>query len=98
ATGVYLVYAFWNKSEGAGLLYIGTRPTLDRSEMRFELHLSHPPKDGLYGTDMELHLLRRLREEKVFSTLADLRHQIGLDLASAHSLFRAIDPPTSVLA
>ena len=98
ATGVYLVYAFWERSEGTGLLYIGTRPTLDRSEMRFELHLSHPPKDDLYGTDMELHLLRRIREEKVFSTLAGLRHQIGLDLASAHSLFRAIDPPTSVLA
>lgn len=98
ATGVYLVYAFWDKSEGAGLLYIGTRPTLDRNEMRFELHLFHPPKDDLYGTDMELHLLQRIREEKVFSTLAGLRHQIGLDLASAHSLFRAIDPPTCVLA
>jgi len=98
ATGVYLVHAFWDRSEGTGLLYIGTRPTLDRSELRFELHLSHPPKGDLYGTDMEVHLLRRIRDEKVFPTPAALRHQIDLDLASAHSLFRTIDPPTSILA
>ncbi len=86
ATGVYLAHAFWNGGGSAGLLYIGDRPTLKGSTMRCEVHLFSPQTADLYGQELEVHVLDRLRGDRAFPSLAALRQQIDRDAALARSL------------
>lgn len=89
ATGVYLVHAFWDDGGGAGILYIGDRPTLKRSEMRCEVHLFSPQRTDFYEQKLEVHMLDRLRGDRAFPSLVALRQQIDRDVACAHSLLAA---------
>ncbi len=96
-TGIYLSYAFWNGGEGAGLLYIGHRPTLSGAEMRFELHLLSPPSTDLTDETLEVHLLSRLRDDRAFPSLSALKDQITDDIATAHKLLSSRPRPTPIL-
>lgn len=96
-TGIYLGYAFWNEGEGAGLLYIGYRPTLSGKEMRFELYLLSPPSDDLTGKTLEVHLLSRLRDDRAFPSLSALKDQIAADIATAHELLSSRLRPAPIL-
>jgi riboflavin kinase/FMN adenylyltransferase len=84
--GIYLVDAFCGEIKSAGLLYIGARPSLKEGELRLEVHLLSPPDVGLYGNNMEVQLLRRLRGDQPFPTLEALSRQIGKDILKARSL------------
>lgn len=68
-----------------GLLYVGTRPTLGgkAQRLRCEIHLLTPPETELYGERIEVHLLERLREDRTFPSLDDLRLQIARDAERA---------------
>jgi riboflavin kinase/FMN adenylyltransferase len=93
ATGVYLVHAFFRGEGGAGMMYIGDRPTVGGDEMRCEVHLFSPLLGELYGERMEVHLLRRLRGDRRFSSLSDLRFQIDQDAKRARELFPSCNGP-----
>ncbi|RTH04005.1 riboflavin biosynthesis protein RibF [Thermus scotoductus] len=84
--GVYAV-----ESEGAfgrykGVANVGTRPTVNGSERRLEVHLLGFAGD-LYGEEMRLVFLKRLREERRFASLEELQAQIAKDVASARAYF-----------
>lgn len=81
--GIYLVHAFWNGNRSAGLLYIGTRPTLGDGEARCEVHLLSPPTYELYEHTVEVQLLRKLRDDRTFASLADLKQQMAQDVKQA---------------
>jgi riboflavin kinase/FMN adenylyltransferase len=93
ATGVYLVHAFFRDEGGAGMMYIGDRPTVGGDEMRCEVHLFSLPFGELYGEHMELHLLHKLRGDCHFSSLSDLRLQIARDAERARVLLPSYNGP-----
>jgi riboflavin kinase/FMN adenylyltransferase len=66
---------------------IGLRPTLaqDQPEQRVEVHLLDFQGD-LYGQELEVTIVERVRDEKKFTGLDELRFQIGLDVARARQI------------
>lgn len=85
------VYAAQVKSTGGlhrAVVNIGVRPTLKtaQAQVRVEAHLLGFSGD-LYGTTLELVLLEKLRDEKRFPSVAELRDQIARDIAEAEAKF-----------
>jgi riboflavin kinase/FMN adenylyltransferase len=68
-------------------LNIGTRPTLASSklELRVEAHLLDF-NESLYGTELEVEIGEKLRDERKFASPAELRDQIARDIASVREL------------
>jgi riboflavin kinase/FMN adenylyltransferase len=95
ATGVYLVHAFFRGAGGAGMMYIGDRPTVGGDEMRCEVHLFSSPLGELYGEHLEVHILHRIRGDRSFSSLSDLRLQIDRDAEHARALLPSCNGPQS---
>ena len=83
-TGVYLVQAQLNGKRCRGLLNLGYRPTLQNPvpELRVEAHLLEF-SDDLYGQELELTFIEKVREEKKFGSLDELRKQIACDVDQA---------------
>lgn len=66
---------------------LGTRPTVDGSQLRLEAHLLDTSRD-LYDKEIEVRFLHHLRPEKSFASLEELRDAITSDVAAAvHFLF-----------
>ncbi len=89
--GVYLTVAGFRGRRQPGLTHIGYRPTIRQKgnpPLRVETHLLDFSGD-IYGARMEVHFLARLRQEKKFSGLEALQHQIGLDCRRARRFFAA---------
>ena len=74
----------------AGVANFGVRPTLGAGPS-FEVHLFDTARD-LYGQELRVHLLGRLREERKFSGVDELRAQIERDIAVARSLSASRKP------
>lgn len=65
-----------------GLLNIGTRPTVDGKNYLAEVHILDF-NETIYGQRLEIKLLHKLREERRFANLEQLRQQITQDLEQA---------------
>jgi len=77
--GVFAVKVKLDGSIFEGMLNIGTRPTVTNStERRLEVHLFDFNED-IYGKEVELFLLDRIREEKTFLSIDDLKTQLQKD-------------------
>ncbi len=92
ALGVYAVRA--GIDEGAdtrwleGVANFGNRPTFDKNDTIFEVHLFDFDGD-LYGRHLRIALVDFLREEKKFDGLDDLKAQIALDSDNARQILAA---------
>lgn len=86
-SGVYAVRVTGADLAGVpALLNIGHRPTLDNgSDVTVEVHIPHFSGD-LYGASLHVDLMRYLRPEQSFPSLAALRTQIEDDLLALNSL------------
>jgi len=86
--GVYAAHAYAEGHRHRAVVNIGVRPTLgnDSPQLRVEAHLLDFDGD-LYGRDMELTFVEKLRDEQKFSTLEELRGQIARDIAAAREKF-----------
>lgn len=69
-----------------GVMNIGVRPTVKSGEAQpsVEVHLFDVDAD-LYSAELRVHLISRVREERRFSGLAELKEQIAKDAAYARS-------------
>lgn len=67
-----------------GVANIGLRPTVSGG-FSVEVHL-FDFADDLYGSALRIHLVARLREERKFAGLAELKAQIAADSAQARSV------------
>jgi riboflavin kinase/FMN adenylyltransferase len=67
---------------------IGSRPTIGKTapSLHVEVHLLEFSGD-LYGAELEVTFISRLREERRFESLALLRDQITRDVAEARRWF-----------
>jgi riboflavin kinase / FMN adenylyltransferase len=85
--GVYAAHAYVEGRRHRAAVNIGTRPTLTYGpELRVEAHLVDFDGD-LYGQEMELTFVEKLRDEQKFSSLEELRAQIARDIALARTRF-----------
>jgi riboflavin kinase/FMN adenylyltransferase len=80
---------------GRGVANFGVRPTLGAGPS-FEAHLFDTSLD-LYGQELRVHLLGRLREERKFSGLDELVAQIARDIEAARALTAPCKPDPSAL-
>ncbi|MFQ6118072.1 MAG: riboflavin kinase [Candidatus Bipolaricaulia bacterium] len=69
-----------------GLLYIGRRPTFDGEERSFEVYILDFAGE-LYGEELEIYLLRKLRGDQQFDNLEKLQRQIERDVRAAREFF-----------
>lgn len=72
------------------LVNIGVNPTLDApgGPLKVEAHALYPRwQDVLYGKKVGFYFLGKLRDERKFDSLADLKAQIGRDIAWAKAHF-----------
>jgi riboflavin kinase / FMN adenylyltransferase len=63
---------------GRGIANVGVRPTQGAGDVRAEAHVLGYSGD-LYGRSIRVHLVARLRDEKRFQSLDDLRAQLDRD-------------------
>ena len=85
--GVYAAAAKVSGQFYRAALNVGLRPTLNSPEpqLRVEAHLLDFDGD-LYGSEIEVEPGAKLRDERKFHSLNELREQIGLDVAAVRSL------------
>ncbi len=86
--GVYAVTVLIGERQFQGCLNIGLRPTLGCSDpkLRVEVCILNF-KEDIYGKTIEVIPLKRLRDEKKFSSLDVLKLQIAQDIKQAQSVF-----------
>ncbi len=86
--GIYLVRASWDGRTLNGLCYIGRRPTFkgkDAPVVR-ELYLLDY-RGNIYGREVLVEFLKKLRDDKVFADKETLIAQIARDVAQARHFF-----------
>ncbi|ELV8640577.1 bifunctional riboflavin kinase/FAD synthetase [Vibrio vulnificus] len=89
-SGVYVVQALGldNKPIG-GVANIGQRPTVNGVRQQLEVHL-FDFQANLYGKQLEVVLLHKLRDEKKFESFDALKQQIELDAEAARVWLRQL--------
>ena len=78
ANGVYAVEVEVLGRTLKGMCNIGVRPTVDGKVRTIETHILSFDQD-IYGLPLRLRFLRRIRDERRFPSLEDLRQQLILD-------------------
>jgi len=68
------------------MINIGDNPTFNEVELSVEAHLLDF-SDDIYGEDIELHFLERIRDEMRFSSAQELVGQMDRDREVARSYF-----------
>ena len=84
--GIYAVQAASRSHMGPGLLHLGPRPTFRGSPPSIELHLLDFDGD-LYGQQVRVELLSRLRDVQPFGSAAELVEQMRRDREEAIAFF-----------
>ena len=82
--GVYLVKSKFNDRVVYGMMNIGTKPTFDKTMPSIEVHFMDWNGD-LYGQEIQLELLKWVREERKFKTVKELQTQIQIDEQNCRS-------------
>jgi riboflavin kinase/FMN adenylyltransferase len=88
AFGVYAVRAAVGGRTYGGVASFGVRPTVNSGAPLLEVHLFDFSGD-LYGQEMEVAFLARLREERKFASLDALKAAMADDLARARDVVAA---------
>jgi len=83
--GVYLVKSNIDGKDYYGMMNIGFRPTIDGKKQIKEVHFFDLDKD-LYGKNLQISFLKRLRNEQKFPSLEALQKQLQRDEIQARSL------------
>jgi riboflavin kinase/FMN adenylyltransferase len=91
ADGVYACFVWMNRKRYATVTNIGIRPSFAGAERMVEAHLLNFSGD-LYGLDMKMEFVERLRPERRFENLDELVAQIQSDAEQATELL-AREPP-----
>jgi len=89
--GSYAASVIVGKRKFNGVCYIGSRPTVtkrikSRRPRNIEVHIFNFKKD-IYGRDVEIRFLGKIRNEKRFASEEDLARQVKIDLQQARDKF-----------
>lgn len=87
AVGVYITATLFEGEWHRGVTNVGRRPTVgDDEHVTVETHLLDFDRQ-IYGEKIRVRFLRRLRGERRFPSLEDLKAQIGRDVARGRRFF-----------
>jgi riboflavin kinase/FMN adenylyltransferase len=79
ANGVYFVKVSLSSGEYIGICNVGNRPTVGNNNNKtIETHILDFNED-IYGLDIRIEFVARLRDEMKFSSLEQLKERISLD-------------------
>lgn len=92
-SGIFVVEMYGLVGEPLpGVANIGTRPTVDGTEVILEVHLLDFDRE-IYGAHVSVEFLRKLRDEKRFDSLEAMRAEILNDIGRARLYFGGPDTP-----
>lgn len=80
--GVYAVRVEWSRGDAGGMMHQGPRPTFGETERSLEVHLFEVDLE-LYGQEIKLSWISRLRDVKEFSSVETLKQQLDKDFIAA---------------
>lgn len=86
ALGVYAVKCQFGNQTVQGMLNIGTNPTVEGKAVSIEVHL-FDFQDDLYGKEITVELLKRIRDEQKFASVDELKEQLHKDKVVAQQFF-----------
>ncbi|MDI7275547.1 MAG: bifunctional riboflavin kinase/FAD synthetase [Anaerolineae bacterium] len=86
--GVYAVYALIGEERWPAVANVGERPSFNSGVWAIEVHIIGYDGD-LYGRDLVIEFVKRLRAERRFTDICELVGQIGRDVEEAKRLFAA---------
>jgi riboflavin kinase/FMN adenylyltransferase len=89
-TGIYAVTVEHDRQLYRGVANIGYSPTFDDNLFTIEVHLLNFTKD-IYGEKIRINFIQRIRDEKKFAGIADLKEQIHQDIKAAQKILAAYD-------
>ena len=86
--GIYSVRIILDKKEYPGVCYIGSSPTFfgKNKKQSIEAHIFNFKKN-IYGRDLEIQFIRKIRDESRFSSPQNLVKQVKKDIIKAKSFF-----------
>ena len=84
--GVYIVKVEFEGKSYGGIANMGTRPTVGGQNPVLEIHLLEF-SGNLYGKKISVEFLKKVRDEKKFDGLDQLKDQIFKDISSAREYF-----------
>jgi len=84
-TGVYAILAATPYGEFKGIVNVGFNPTFEGEKLTIEAHL-FDFNENLYGKEISIFFIKRVRGEKKFSDVAGLVKQIERDIAFAQQV------------
>ncbi|MDO4781798.1 MAG: bifunctional riboflavin kinase/FAD synthetase [Capnocytophaga felis] len=87
--GIYLVYSFFNGKKTYGMMSIGKNPTIEGKGATIEVHYFDFDED-IYGNDVTIYFLERLRNEQKFESVEKLKEQLQIDEATSRKLIKQI--------
>ena len=77
--GVYFTRGMINGLQLYGMCNFGTRPTFNEEDLVMEIHFFHDKVIDLYGNEIRVEFLERIRDEKKFPSSEDLKSQLIKD-------------------
>lgn len=89
--GVYAVWVRYEETYYKGMMNIGERPTFDGNSITLEVHILDFDND-IYGKDVQLQFVKRIRDEKQFSGLEELKNQLKMDERTVQSVLENSSP------
>ena len=87
ASGVYATYAWLQGQRYLGATNVGYRPTVNGHNLNVETHLLDFDAD-IYGREVVLDFVARIRDEKKFDSLDELVNQIKADIRQVRQLLQ----------
>mgnify|MGYP000045901222 FL=1 len=78
-TGVYFVRGRIIGHNTFGMCNFGVRPTFDENDLVMEIHFFHDESYDLYGKEIRVEFLERIRDEKKFPSPEKLIKQLNID-------------------
>ncbi|WP_315114854.1 bifunctional riboflavin kinase/FAD synthetase [uncultured Clostridium sp.] len=76
--GVYFTLVEYEGDFYKGITNVGYNPTVEDGKLSIETHIIDFNKE-IYGKDIRIHFIHRIRDEKKFNSLEELTHRISED-------------------
>jgi len=86
--GVYATWAYIDDSAYQSMTNIGRRPTFDVGERTVEVYLLDYHGD-LYGQELRIDIIERLRNEERFDTADELKKQVAEDVKQGRAILNS---------
>ncbi len=88
--GVYVTKVHVNSNVYGGMMNIGIKPTVDHSgRQSLEVNL-FDFNDDIYGQNVKIEFIKRIRDEKKFSGLQELKEQLSMDKKVAADILNSL--------